>query len=85
MPVFARPSLRRIVVRRSSWMLVMAEREELGSNILHLDEPLQRPRLIANIELDDALILLTARILPDRIFGNDSVQPSKMTVKTSPT
>jgi hypothetical protein len=63
----------------------LAEREELGSNILHLDEPLQRPRLIANIELDDALILLIARILPDRIFGNDSVQPSKMTVKTSPT
>jgi hypothetical protein len=65
--------------------LALAEREELGSNILHLDEPLQRPRLIANIELDDALILLIARILPDRIFGNDSVQPSKMTVKTSPT
>jgi hypothetical protein len=29
-------SLRRIAVRRSSWMFVMAEREELGSNILHL-------------------------------------------------
>jgi hypothetical protein len=69
-------------------MLVMAEREELGSNILHLDEPLQRPRLIANIELDDALILLQRELWLREIgqwlrAGYDAVDqplPGRLTV-----
>src|SRR5215510_9144755 len=32
--------------------------------------------MIAKHELDDALMLLTARILPDRIFGNDRAKAS---------